>query len=469
MQQSESTMALISGGSLAAIAGPVSTLCFIFFYLSLATFAFALGETVYGIIKKDDRSLGWWRRSRLVALTYSQMYLSQHFLRILIAGKDGLDLPEKSFWMASQSIAAGVLLFSSFKAPRTAERLLIGEWYSAERPQIAQIIFTLAVAFNVLMIAGPISSVITIISLLVGLDWKLQILTFEGIAAFHTWMGNEAAELVWGILHLGLAIGTIKAVHNIDKKEGLISLPTDEEALENNEKIDLLSNSGDEEEEEEEEEEAEPTNLEELPAGHMFLRFCVLIIFAGAAIVTTFFMLEKFLLPKFISSKNHIDVEGLILSQIFTMDAIGVILVLALTTREIYHNTAVKSMIFDQGGVDVSIEGIPGSNVDSEPSDIIQSFTIETHCSRFLMLTLPTYASGPRLHEGLLKVRIVRIVNNAIDIPTANCAKVMQAVNQGVSCVVARQPEAPKRVNAVPADRFCGPLDLRRMLGTPAL
>lgn len=221
--------AILSPDTLAALSTPLSVLCFLFFYLSLASFIFASLETILGIVRKDDQSASWWRRSRLVALTYSQMYLSQHFLRVLASGKPGADLSEKVFWMASQTIAAGVVMFSVMKWQNTTERLLIGQCYKLERPQLAQMVLTSVVSFNIHLVAGPLAAVLTAIALLVSLDWRILILFFEGIANWKASRGNQLAELTWGMLHIVLAVGLIRAVHNFDRQEGQILLPVDEE------------------------------------------------------------------------------------------------------------------------------------------------------------------------------------------------------------------------------------------------
>ncbi|KAF3925848.1 hypothetical protein ABW20_dc0103506 [Dactylellina cionopaga] len=289
-----------------------------------------------GIVRKDNQTSGWWRRSRLVALTYSQMYLSQHFLRNLTSSKSGIALPERTFWMASQTIAAGVVLFSAVKLRGTTERLLVGQFYIFERPQMAQIILTTAVAFNVFLIAGPISALLAAFSLLMGLDWRILALLFQGIAIWKTSLGSLYAEFTWNILHIALAIGLMQAVHNFEQQEGLIALSHDEEqAIPIDEKVDeeLVAS------------EETLDGSQALPAGRIFIMFCVFIVFAGAIVMTAFFGLEKLLLPKLLAPKDDFNVEALVLSHMFTMEAVGIILVTILTIREISGNEVVRCIL----------------------------------------------------------------------------------------------------------------------------
>lgn len=332
--------AILSPDTLAALSTPLSVLCFLFFYLSLASFIFASLETILGIVRKDDQSASWWRRSRLVALTYSQMYLSQHFLRVLASGKPGADLSEKVFWMASQTIAAGVVMFSVMKWQNTTERLLIGQCYKLERPQLAQMVLTSVVSFNIHLVAGPLAAVLTAIALLVSLDWRILILFFEGIANWKASRGNQLAELTWGMLHIVLAVGLIRAVHNFDRQEGQILLPVDEE--------NALEPPADEKAEAEIDSTGSVDVLEpsaSLPASRLFVMFCVLIIFAGAVVTTIFFGLEKLLLPSLLASHDDMNAEALVLSRMFTTEAIGVLLVVILTARELGGNSVVQCIV----------------------------------------------------------------------------------------------------------------------------
>ncbi|EPS35112.1 hypothetical protein H072_11404 [Dactylellina haptotyla CBS 200.50] len=323
-----------------ALATPLSVLCFLFFYLSLGTFFLASVETILGIVKKDDQSAGWWRRSRLVALTYAQMYLSQHFLRTLTSGKTGVDLPEKTFWMASQTIAAGVVLFSSVGTQATAERLLIGKCYNFEKPQAAQVILTAVVSFNTFLLGGPLAAFLAAITLLVGLDWKILGLMFEGIATWKVSQGNIRAEFAWNILHIALAIGLMRAVHNLDNQEGLIALPTDEEKALPAEESEIKSDEGADNENTDQSEDSIS-----LPAGRLFLMFTILIVLASAIIMTVFFGLEKLFFPEIHASRDDLNAEALVLSHMFTMEAVGILLVSILTVREICGNSMIKQII----------------------------------------------------------------------------------------------------------------------------
>ncbi|KAK6535086.1 hypothetical protein TWF281_006383 [Arthrobotrys megalospora] len=328
----------LSPATLAALSTPFSVLCFLFFYLSLASFVFASAETILGIVRKDDQSAGWWRRARLVALTYAQMYLSQHFLRILTSGKSGPDSPEKTFWMASQTIAAGVVMFSVTKLQNTTERLLIGQCYKLERPQLAQVILASVVAFNVHLTAGPFAAALTAIALLISLDWRILALFFEGVAIWKAAKGSLLAELTWNILHIVLAAGLIRAVHNFDRQEGHIALPVDDE-----------ENALDLPVDEKTEAEADPTIQNDilepsasLPASRLFLMLCVILVFAGATTMTIFSGLEKFIFPNLLASGDHMNAEALILSRLFTTEAIGVMLIVSLTVRELSGNSIVR-------------------------------------------------------------------------------------------------------------------------------
>ncbi|KAK6521924.1 hypothetical protein TWF506_002124 [Arthrobotrys conoides] len=326
--------AIISPDTLTTISTPLSVLCFLFFYLSLTSFIFATLETIIGIVKKDDQSASWWRRSRLVALTYAQMYLSQHFLRIVTSDKPGAGLSDKSFWMASQTIAAGVVMFSVMKLQNTTERLLIGQCYKLERPQLAQMVLTAVVSFNIHLVAGSLAAALTAVALLVSLDWRILILFFEGIASWKASRGNQFAEVTWGMLHIILAVGLIRAVHKFDQQEGQISLSVDEEnAVETDidEKletgVDIL----------------QPATS--LPAGRLFIMLCVLMVLAGAVLTTIFFGLEKFLLPELLASHDAMNAEALVLSRMFTTEAIGVLLVVLLTARELSGNSIVRCIV----------------------------------------------------------------------------------------------------------------------------
>ncbi|KAF3309451.1 hypothetical protein TWF173_010914 [Orbilia oligospora] len=325
---------ILSPETLKTLSTPLSVLCFLFFYLSLASFIFATLETILGIVKKDDQSASWWRRSRLVALTYSQMYLSQHFLRIVTSGKPGTDESEKSFWMASQTIAAGVVMFSVVKLQNTTERLLIGQCYKLERPQLAQMVLTSIVSFNIYLVAGPLAAALTTAALLVSLDWRILILLFEGIASWKASRGNQLADLTWGMLHVALAVGLLRAVHNFDKQEGQIALSADEESA--------LETVADEKPEAEVDILKPSTSL---PASRLFIMLCVLIIFVGAVVTTIFFGLEKFLLPGLLASRDAMNAEALVLSRMFTTEAIGVPLVALLTARELSGNSIVRCIV----------------------------------------------------------------------------------------------------------------------------
>ncbi|KAF3191167.1 hypothetical protein TWF106_001240 [Orbilia oligospora] len=333
MQESKSS-AILSPETLKTLSTPLSVLCFLFFYLSLASFIFATLETILGIVKKDDQSASWWRRSRLVALTYAQMYLSQHFLRIVTSGKPGADELEKSFWMASQTIAAGVVMFSVVKLQNTTERLLIGQCYKLERPQLAQMVLTLIVSFNIHLVAGPLAAALTAAALLVSLDWRILILLFEGIASWKASRGNQLADLTWGMLHVVLAVGLIRAVHNFDKQEGQIALSADEESA--------LETVADAKSEGEFDILKPATSL---PASRLFIMLCVLTVFAGAVVTTIFFGLEKFLLPGLLESRDAMNAEALVLSRMFTTETIGVLLVALLTARELSRNSIVRCII----------------------------------------------------------------------------------------------------------------------------
>ncbi|KAF3907048.1 hypothetical protein AA313_de0206751 [Arthrobotrys entomopaga] len=256
------------------------------------------------------------------------MYLSQHFLRTLTSGKSGIDLPEKTFWMASQTIAAAVVLFSSVKSPGTVERLLIGECYDFEKPQIAQLILTTMVSLNVFLLGGSLAAVLTAITLLVGFDWKILMLCFEGIATWKASQGNIRAEFAWNSLHVVLAMGLMRAIHNLDKQEGVIALPFDEETA---------LPMGDEKTEDNEdaneslcEEELEEI-YETTPSGRIFLMFCILLVLAGSILMTVFFGLEKLFFPEMLISTENFNSEPLILSHMFSMEAVGLILILILT------------------------------------------------------------------------------------------------------------------------------------------
>ncbi|KAK6506584.1 hypothetical protein TWF481_005042 [Arthrobotrys musiformis] len=270
------------------------------------------------------------------------MYLSQHFLWILTSGKSGADQSEKSFWMASQTIAAGVVMFSVMKVQNTTERLLLGQCYNLERPQLSQMVLTSVVAFNIYLVAGPVAAVLTAIALLVSLDWKILILFFEGVASWKASKGSQLAEFTWGILHIGLSIGLIRAVHYFDQEEGHISLPANDEenALENtaDEKagaeIEAITTA---------EDVLQPSTS--LPASRLFIMLCVLIVFAGAIISIVFFGLEKLLLPSLLADEDRVNAEALILSRMFTTEAIGVILVLILTARELSGNSLVRCIV----------------------------------------------------------------------------------------------------------------------------
>ncbi|KAF3083337.1 hypothetical protein TWF569_005801 [Orbilia oligospora] len=325
---------ILSPETLKTLSTPLSVLCFLFFYLSLASFIFATLETILGIVKKDDQSASWWRRSRLVALTYAQMYLSQHFLRIVTSGKPGADESEKSFWMASQTIAAGVVMFSVVKLQNTTERLLIGQCYKLERPQLAQMVLTSIVSFNIHLVAGPLAAALTTAALLVSLDWRILILLFEGIASWKASRGNQLADLTWGMLHVILAVGLIQAVHNFDKQEGQIALSADEESA--------LGTVADEKPEAEVDILKPATSL---PASRLFIMLCVLTVFVGAVVTTIFFGLEKFLLPGLLASHDAMNAEALVLSRMFTTEAIGVILVALLTARELSGNSIVRCIV----------------------------------------------------------------------------------------------------------------------------
>ncbi|KAK6535711.1 hypothetical protein TWF694_002161 [Orbilia ellipsospora] len=341
MSETLSISTALSAEIRTALATPLSVLCFVFFYLSLATFVLASLETILGIIRKDDQSSGWWRRSRLVALTYAQMYLSQHFLRTLTSGKSGIELPEKTFWMASQTIAAAVVLFSSVKSPGTVERLLVGECYNFEKPQIAQLILTTMVSFNVYLLGGSLAAVLTAITLLVGFDWRILMLCFEGIATWKVSQGNIRAEFAWNMLHVVLAVGLMRAIHNLDKQEGVIALPFDEEtALSIDEKTEENEDDNgslcDEELEE---------AYETLPSGRIFLMFCILLVLASSILMTVFFGLEKLFFPEILATAEDFNPEPLILSHIFTMEAVGLLLIFVLTAREICDNSVIQSVL----------------------------------------------------------------------------------------------------------------------------
>ncbi|EGX42973.1 hypothetical protein AOL_s00215g922 [Orbilia oligospora ATCC 24927] len=325
---------ILSPETLKTLSTPLSVLCFLFFYLSLASFIFATLETILGIVKKDDQSASWWRRSRLVALTYSQMYLSQHFLRIVTSGKPGTDESEKSFWMASQTIAAGVVMFSVVKLQNTTERLLIGQCYKLERPQLAQVVLTSIVSFNIHLVAGPLAAALTAAALLVSLDWRILILLFEGIASWKASRGNQLADLTWGMLHVLLAVGLLRAVYNFDKQEGQIALSADEESA--------LETVADEKPEAEVDILKPSTSL---PTSRLFIMLCVLIIFVGAVVTTIFFGLEKVLLPGLLASRDAMNAEALVLSRMFTTEAIGVPLVALLTARELSGNSIVRCIV----------------------------------------------------------------------------------------------------------------------------
>ncbi|RVD82065.1 uncharacterized protein DFL_009908 [Arthrobotrys flagrans] len=226
------------------------------------------------------------------------------------------------------------------KWQNTTERLLIGQCYKLERPQLAQMVLTSVVSFNIHLVAGPLAAVLTAIALLVSLDWRILILFFEGIANWKASRGNQLAELTWGMLHIVLAVGLIRAVHNFDRQEGQILLPVDEE--------NALEPPADEKAEAEIDSTGSVDVLEpsaSLPASRLFVMFCVLIIFAGAVVTTIFFGLEKLLLPSLLASHDDMNAEALVLSRMFTTEAIGVLLVVILTARELGGNSVVQCIV----------------------------------------------------------------------------------------------------------------------------
>ncbi|KAK6362380.1 hypothetical protein TWF730_006070 [Orbilia blumenaviensis] len=339
---------ILSPATLAALSIPISTLCFLFFYLSLASFIFASAETIFGILQKDDHGASWWRRSRLVALTYAQMYLSQHFLHVhtLPVGNSRAELPEKNFWMASQTIAAGVVLFSVLKPQNTTGRLLIGRCYKIERPQLAQLVLTSVVTFNIHLIAGPLAAIFTGLAILICLDWRIVALFFESMAIWKASKGVQLAAFAWGVIHMGLAFGIIQAIHNFDQQEGLITLPLNDE-----ENARSVTATAEEKSKGGAEDSLYPLpNVAEPPSGflitnRLFIMLCALLILAGAVVATVFFGLEKFLLPNLLRRQDRMTAEGLVLSHMFTTETIAVALILILTVRELSGNWIVQSIL----------------------------------------------------------------------------------------------------------------------------
>ncbi|KAK6349385.1 hypothetical protein TWF696_005673 [Orbilia brochopaga] len=355
MTPASPTPALLSPTTLATLTTPFLALSFTFFYLSLGTCVFATVETLLGVIRKDDQSAGWWRRSRLVALTYAQMYLSEHFLRIVTAEKTGIALPEKTFWMASQTVATAVFLASTIKSERAPERILIGQICNIERPQVSQVVMTLVVALNVYNIAGAVPCILSLVFLLGGLDWRLLVLGYEASAIWNSSKGNALAEVAWYILHLVLAIGCLKAVTDFDEQEGLIALPADEEKavaaqLEEHEAASEIESAAEQTGELELIEDACPTAVS---AGRLSLIFSSLTILSAALIMMFFFGAQRYLATRLSGTNVHAHAEALALSQLFSMDIVGVLLVLVLTVREVCQNPTIKcifsGLLFDSG------------------------------------------------------------------------------------------------------------------------
>ncbi|KAF3904096.1 hypothetical protein ABW21_db0206970 [Orbilia brochopaga] len=339
---------LLSPAILATITTPFLALSFTFFYLSLATCAFATVETLLGVIRKDDQGTGWWRRSRLVALTYAQMYLSEHFLRIVTSEKTGITLPEKTFWMASQTVATAVFLVSTIKSERAPERLLIGQVWNFEWPQLSQVVMTLAVALNVFNIAGLIPCALTLACLFGGFDWRLLLLGFESTAIWHISKGNTAAEVCWYILHLIVAVGCMTAVSNFDEQEGLIALPADEEkavaAYVEETEIEAIPEVECAAEDIGEAESDEDTQPIALTAGRLSLMFSSLTILSAAVLMAVFFGVQTYLASRADSKDMRAHIEALSLSQLFSMDIVGMLLVLVLTAREVCQDPMMKSI-----------------------------------------------------------------------------------------------------------------------------
>ncbi|KAK6350380.1 hypothetical protein TWF718_003573 [Orbilia javanica] len=266
------------------------------------------------------------------------MYLSQHFLRILRSRKPGVDIFENSFWMASQTIATGVVMFSAVKSRKTSERLLIEQCYKLERPQVAQIVLTSVISFNIYLVAGTLAAVLTAIALMISLDWRALVLFFEGLSTWKASRGNQLAGLAWGWLHFILAISLLQSVRNFDRKEGQITLPIDEET----------SSAIPDAKPEVETNYIVSTDVREpptfLPLSRLLSMFCVLVVLAEALITVVFFGLEKILLPGLVASQS-IAAEGLVLAHILTTDAIGVILVVTLTIQELSVHSIIRSLI----------------------------------------------------------------------------------------------------------------------------
>ncbi|KAJ6265078.1 hypothetical protein Dda_1233 [Drechslerella dactyloides] len=348
MTESPPASALLSSAALTTLTTPFLALSFTFFYLSLGTCAFATVETLLGVITKDDQGAGWWRRSRLVALTYAQMYLSEHFLRIVTSEKTGIELPEKTFWMASQTVATAVFLVSTIKSERAPHRLLIGQICNLEWPQVAQIFLTLAVVFNVYETAGVVPSILTLVCLLAGFDWKVLFLGYEGAAIWKVSQGSMAAEISWMVLHFILAIGCLRAITAFDDQEGLIALPVDEEkaAVAVAEENETDSETEPSQEELGESELVEDDCSDALSIGRLSLIFSSLVILSAAVLMILFFSLQKYLATRVNDTIGHAHIEALALSQLFSMDIVGVLLVLVLTLREVCQNSIIK-YVFD--------------------------------------------------------------------------------------------------------------------------